>query len=102
MMTEAITHGQAGAGGSPANGNNTRATTPAPIAMSEVVETVSKPPLVAAFQPAWQAAANSTAAKTREPIALPHSMRLEEVVQRQMHQFGRDLEYQLPTDPAPR
>ena len=41
-MTEAITHGQAGAGGSPANGSNTSATTPAPIAMSEVVETVSK------------------------------------------------------------
>ncbi len=70
MTTEAITQGHAAASGKPANGRIARATTPAPIAMSDVVETVSIPPLMAAFQPAWQAAANRTAAKTNESITL--------------------------------
>src|SRR5260370_40431263 len=68
MKTEPITQGHAGATGRPTNGRIASATTPAPIAMTDVVETVSIPPLMAAFQPAWQAAANSTAAKTNGSI----------------------------------
>src|SRR6516165_1584702 len=68
MTTEVVTHGQAVLSGNPTNGRKGSATTPAPIAMREVVETVSTPPLMAAFQPAWQAAANRTAAKTNESI----------------------------------
>src|SRR6266851_10043822 len=99
MMTEPITQGHAGASGKPTNGSNTRATTPAPTAMSDVVETVSIAPLMAAFQPAWQAAANRTAAKTKGSIS---SVRLEDVVQHEMHELGRDHEYEQQEDPFAR
>jgi hypothetical protein len=68
MITEAVTQGHAGASGRPAKGMRASAITPAPIAMREVAETVSMAPLMAAFQPAWQAAARRTAAKTNESI----------------------------------
>src|SRR5438270_3272492 len=104
MMMKPITHGQADESGRPANGSNTSTTTPAPIARSEVVETVSKPPVMAVFQPAWQAAANSTAVKTRESITLvlPPLVRLEDVMQHEMHEFGRDHKYEQQKDPSAR
>src|SRR4030081_2305868 len=68
MSTEATTQGCAGAGGRPTNGSMGNATTPAPTAISTVVRSGSRPRLMVAFQPAWAAAANRTAAKTRESI----------------------------------
>src|SRR2546423_9313698 len=65
-MTEATTYNHAGTSGSPTKGSSTSATAPAPIAISDVVRTVSSPTLMAAFQPAWQAAPNRTAAKTKD------------------------------------
>src|SRR5712691_7065509 len=47
---------------------NGAATSAAPIEISTVVASGSSPFLIAAFQPAWQAAANSTAAKTNGSI----------------------------------
>src|SRR5690606_22393638 len=41
------------------------------MAISAVVANGSRPNLMTAFQPAWQAAANSTAAKTKESIGGP-------------------------------
>src|SRR5437762_12281234 len=69
MITEAITHGQAAGAGRPVNGANASATTAAPSEINTVVASGSSPRLIAAFQPAWQAAANSTAAKTNESMA---------------------------------
>src|SRR5258705_10641437 len=68
MSTEAATQGRAGAAGRPTNGSMGNATTPAPTAISTVVRSGSRPRLMVAFQPAWAAAANRTAAKTRESI----------------------------------
>ena len=42
---------------------------PAPTEIATVVASGSSPRLIAAFQPAWQAAANSTAAKTKVSMA---------------------------------
>ena len=55
--------------GSPTNGSTASPTIAAPIEISTVVASGSSPRLMAAFQPAWQAAANSTAVKTKESIA---------------------------------
>src|SRR2546423_8854155 len=69
MITEAITHGEAAGAGRPANGAGASATTAAPSEINSVVASGSSPRLIAGFQPAWQAAANSTAAKTIESMA---------------------------------
>jgi hypothetical protein len=66
MTTDATTHGHAAASGKPTNGDSATPKMPAPTAIRAVAERVSLPILIAAFQPAWQAAANRTAAKTRE------------------------------------
>src|SRR5437016_1378651 len=65
-----MTHGQAAGCGNPAIGTNASETIAAPTEMSTVVASGSSPRLIAAFQPAWQAAANSTAAKTKGSINL--------------------------------
>src|SRR5512135_1600511 len=65
MTTDAISQGQAAQAGTPTNGRNIKATTPDPIEISVVVESGSSPTLISAFQPAWQAAANKTARKTK-------------------------------------
>src|SRR6266705_3986983 len=67
-MIEPKAHGQAAEAGSPNTGTSGSATRPAPSAISTVVVNGSRPNLMTAFQPAWQAAANSTAAKTKESI----------------------------------
>src|SRR2546426_9411155 len=79
MPTDAPTHGHAAGSGSPAKGISTSETSAAPIEISTVVASGSSAPLMAAFQPAWQAAANSTAAKTtvsmgptRDQVRVPH------------------------------
>src|SRR5216684_4299505 len=68
MSTEAITHGHACGGGSPTSGTNGIATSPAPIAISTVTTSGSRPRLIVAFHAAWAAAANRTAVKTKESI----------------------------------
>src|SRR5487761_2279616 len=78
MITDAISQGQAAEAGKPTSGSSTSATTPEPIEISVVVESGSSPILISAFQPAWQAAANRTARKTRfskpHPFAGAHSL----------------------------
>src|SRR6478609_8953967 len=68
MTMEAISHGQPGSSGMPANGTIGSATRPAPIAINTVVASGSRVRLMLAFQPAWHAAANSTAMKTNGSI----------------------------------
>src|SRR6476646_5814498 len=68
MNTEAITHGHAAAAGSPTTGMKTRETPAAPSEIATVVASGSSPRLIDAFHVAWQAAANRTAAKTKESI----------------------------------
>src|SRR2546428_1734969 len=68
MSTEAITQGHAAAAGKPTSGMSGAETSIAPTEISTVVASGSSPFLIAAFQPAWQAAANSTAAKTNGSI----------------------------------
>src|SRR5215470_12332872 len=68
MSTEAVHQGQAAAAGTPTIGSSATATTAAPIEISTVVASGSSPRLMVAFQPAWQAAANRTAAKTKDSI----------------------------------
>ena len=65
ISTEAMTQGQAAAAGRPVNGNIARPTNAAPTDIRTVVTRGSRPRLTAAFQPAWQSAANKTAAKTK-------------------------------------
>src|SRR6516225_1378620 len=69
MSTEAPHHGHAAAAGKPTTGRNTAETIAAPIEISTVVASGSSPRLMVAFQPAWHAAANSTAAKTSGSMA---------------------------------
>src|SRR6516225_8289412 len=69
MSTDAPHHGQAAAAGKPTTGRNTAETIAAPIEIKTVVASGSSPRLMVAFHPAWQAAANSTAAKTNGSIA---------------------------------
>src|SRR5262249_43316011 len=74
-----MTQGRAGAAGNPVNVSIASATTPAPAAISTVPAIGSNPCLMVAFHPAWAAAAQRTAAKTRESIgedafATSHSM----------------------------
>src|SRR6266487_5211312 len=69
MSTDAPHHGQAAAAGKPTTGRNTAETIAAPIEIKTVVASGSRPRLMVAFHPAWQAAANSTAAKTNGSIA---------------------------------
>src|SRR6516162_11044486 len=61
--------GHAAPAGKPTTGRNTAETIAAPIEISTVVASGSSPRLMAAFQPAWHAAANSTAAKTSGSMA---------------------------------
>src|SRR5215469_1797531 len=61
--------GHAAPAGKPTTGRNTAETIAAPIEISTVVASGSSPRLMVAFQPAWQAAANSTAAKTSGSMA---------------------------------
>src|SRR5215469_8093240 len=68
-MTEAISQGHAGPTGTPTNGTSRSATKPEPIEINVVVDNGSRPTLISAFQPAWQAAANRTARKTKFSIA---------------------------------
>ncbi len=68
MATDAINHGQAAQAGIPTSGINTSATAPEPIEINVVVESGSSPTLISAFHPAWQAAANKTARKTKFSI----------------------------------
>src|SRR5262245_39333981 len=68
MATEASTHGQAADAGRPTTGTATSDTSAAPSEIATVVASGSSPRLMLAFQPAWQAAANSTTAKTRESM----------------------------------
>src|SRR5258705_13668626 len=65
-----MTKGHAGAAGRPTKGTNPSATTAAPIEMATVMASGSSPRLMVAFQAAWQAAANSTAVKTKVSIGL--------------------------------
>src|SRR6516162_9539652 len=69
MSTDAPHHGQAAAAGKPTTGRNAAETIAAPIEIKTVVASGSSPRLMVAFHPAWQAAANSTAAKTNGSIA---------------------------------
>src|SRR6266700_5104215 len=69
MSTDAPHHGQAAAAGKSTTGRNTAETIAAPIEINTVVASGSRPRLMVAFHPAWQAAANSTAAKTNGSIA---------------------------------
>ena len=68
ISTEAMTHGQAALSGHPVNGSIATPTSAAPIDIRIVVASGSSPRLTAAFQPAWQSAANSTATKTKESM----------------------------------
>ena len=63
-MIEAAAQGQAGADGRPNTTTSGAATRPDPTAIRDVVVKGSSPNLMTAFHAAWQAAANSTAAKT--------------------------------------
>src|SRR6476659_6642119 len=67
-MTDAISQGQAAEAGMPTSGTSARATKPAPSEIKVVVDSGSSPTLISAFQPAWQAAANKTARKTKFSI----------------------------------
>src|SRR6478735_5267286 len=67
-MTDAISQGQAAQAGTPTSGTSVRATKPAPSEIRVVVDSGSSPTLISAFQPAWQAAANKTARKTKFSI----------------------------------
>jgi hypothetical protein len=49
----------------PANGKPARLTAAAPMAINMVVDRGSRPTLMSAFHPAWQAAANRTATNTK-------------------------------------
>jgi hypothetical protein len=60
-----MSHGHAAGIGMPTNGKHARLTTPEPTEIRVVVESGSSPTLMSAFQPAWHAAANRTAAKTK-------------------------------------
>src|SRR6476619_4344841 len=71
MTIEAISQGQEASSGQPANGMIGSANTAAPMAISTVVASGSSVLLMLAFQPAWQAAANSTARKTKGSIKPP-------------------------------
>src|SRR5262245_34268079 len=71
MTIDAISHGQAAAAGRPDQAIAGSATSPAPSTISTVVTSGSSVPLMLAFQPAWQAAANSTARKTNGSIRPP-------------------------------
>src|SRR5260370_14202729 len=64
ISTDAPHHGHAAPAGKPTSGRNAAATIAALIEINTVVASGSSPPLIVAFQPAWQAAANSTAANT--------------------------------------
>src|SRR5262245_65691293 len=69
MAIDAISHGHDAGAGVPATGTKASATAPAPSAISAVVASGSSVRLMLAFQPAWQAAANSTARKTNRSIS---------------------------------
>src|SRR6185295_1619618 len=79
ITIDAISHGQAAAAGRPDQTIAGSATRPAPSAINTVVASGSSVLLMLAFQPAWQAAANSTARKTkgsiRPPVAGPGAAR---------------------------
>src|SRR5437763_6193078 len=64
MRTDAPHHGHASGARGPTIGKNAPATTAAPTEIKTVVANGSSPPLIVAFQPAGQAAATNTAAKT--------------------------------------
>src|SRR5262245_24986477 len=69
IAIEAISQGHAADAGMPPNGRNKNATRPAPTEINVVVDNGSRPTLISAFQPAWQAAANKTARKTAFSIS---------------------------------
>src|SRR5215471_738600 len=68
IATEATIHGHAAAAGAPTSGTSGPAATAAPIEITTVAARGSSPFLTTAFQPAWQAAANSTAVNTKESM----------------------------------
>src|SRR5215475_297231 len=70
IAIEAISQGHAAHAGMPTNGMNRNATRPAPTEINVVVDSGSRPTLISAFQPAWQAAANKTARKTTFSISV--------------------------------
>src|SRR5512139_4122189 len=65
MTTDASNQGQAAEAGIPTNGANASATIPEPTEIRVVVESGSRPTFIRAFHPAWHAAANKTARKTK-------------------------------------
>src|SRR5215831_16204222 len=69
MSTDAPHQGHAAAAGQPTIGRTAAETIAAPSEINTVVASGSSPRLMVAFQPAWQAAANSTAAKTKVSMA---------------------------------
>src|SRR5260370_16772739 len=72
-------HGQAAPAGKPTSGKNAAATIAALIEITTVAASGSSPPLIVAFQPAWQAAANSTAANTSGSMARrPRDLRVRQ------------------------
>src|SRR5258708_24296649 len=89
ISTDAPHHGHAAPAGKPTSGKNAAATIAALIEINTVVASGSSPPLIVAFQPAWHAAANSTAANTRGSMA----RRLRDL---RLRQFCP-----LPSSPAP-
>src|SRR5260370_42578726 len=64
ISTDAPHHGHAAPAGKPTSGRNAAATIAALVEINTVVASGSSPPLIVACQPAWQAAANRTAANT--------------------------------------
>src|SRR5262245_56224646 len=68
MSTEATTHGHAAAAGRPVSGSSGTATRAAPSEIRTAMASGSSPCFTTTFQPAWQAAATRTAAKTKAAI----------------------------------
>src|SRR5260221_890541 len=79
ISTDAPHHGHAAPAGKPTSGKNAAATIAALIEINTVAASGSSPPLIVAFQPAWQAAANSTAANTSGSMARrPRDLRVRQ------------------------
>src|SRR5215212_2064205 len=67
-MTDAISHGHAGSGGTGTNSKSGSDTRPAIAAISTIARNGSSRILTSAFHHAWNAAATKTAAKTNGSI----------------------------------
>jgi hypothetical protein len=100
----ALLGGAAAAWPPPTSGKNTAATIAAPIEIKTVVASGSSPPLIVAFQPAWQAAASSTAAKTNESMArrIPDCLRASLPDLHAACEQARTINPGTPLPPIPR